>query len=227
MYRTLFTLWLLIPVAVIVWHVGSGRDYLAADFAGIHIRAAEKAEAEKRWSDASDAYTLAAAALSENSAAHRRRLEFARAIDDIKAGQLIEGQLLLGRLIDEMAEDEQSDQQLLVAIRHEYAKAGYHAAWLMRLENADEAVWKQQLGRAQAQFRLLAEGAVRRDENPGYRSGAFVQRESFAYKANLEAAIRLEQISSEELNEVVLPAECPDCKILDQLGANPSTVRDS
>ncbi|MEE3220018.1 MAG: hypothetical protein VX257_07135, partial [Planctomycetota bacterium] len=77
------------------------------------------------------------------------------------------------------------------------------------------------------QFRLLAEGAVRRDENPGYRSGVFVQRESFAYKANLEAAIRLEQISSEELNEVVLPAECPDCKILDQLGENPAAGRDS
>jgi hypothetical protein len=222
MYRTLFMLWLLIPVVVIAWHIGPGREHLAADRAGIFMRAAEKAESEKRWMDAVDAYAQAAAALPEDSAAQRRQLVFAQAVAGIKAGELIRGQSILEPLIEEMANDEQADEQLLAAVRHEYGKASYHAAWLMRRQGVDEALWKQQLSQAQQQFLLLAEEAKYGAQYPAQRE-PIARNDLFAYKANLEAAIRLEQIDEEELSETLLPTKCPDCDILEQLELSPAT----
>jgi hypothetical protein len=118
----------------------------------------------------------------------------AEAIATINSGELVVGQEQLQTLISEMEADDQADQDVLAAARHDFATSCYYAAWMMRLEGAEADEWMLEAETARQQFRLLAE-----DEGGPQQQVA---------AENLEATIRLEQMDLRTLMAMPLPKNC-------------------
>ena len=206
MKKPLFILWLLVPVGVIAWHYGPGQAQLRRDFAGDKLRAARAVAAAEDWGRAAALYGEAVKALPEDNVADRQRLQLAQATHRVRAGELIEGQEQLEELLSDLESREDRDPVLTASVRHELATAGYFTAWLMRLEGATVEEWKPEAERARQQYRLLAEQADA--TNAG---------QADAFKKNLEATIRLEQMDLSVLRSLPPPKNCPcNCKNLSQ-----------
>ena len=133
----------------------------------------------------------------------------------INAGEMIEGQEQLGKLLAKFeAGDEASpagaasaEQKatLVEQATDELARSSYYAAWIMRLEGAAPDEWKPEAERARQQYRLLAERAA--DGNAA---------DAGLFQRNLEATIRLEQMDLSTLLARPLPKKCCNCKNLSQ-----------
>jgi hypothetical protein len=204
MRRTFLAAWLLCPVVLVAWHFGPGTRHLARDRAGDRWQAARAAESAERWEQAAALYQSARDALPTDDP-DRDRLELAEARSRINAGQMIEGQEQLQKLLDKLEVDPQANPALVSQAAGELAESSYYAAWIMRLEGATAEEWKPEAERARQQFRLLAEQAESaRDPQAG------------SLKGNLEAAVRLEQMDLSTLLAKPLPKKCGNCKNLSQ-----------
>jgi hypothetical protein len=202
MRKTLLAVWLLCPIAVVAWHFGPGEKDLARDRAGDYLRAARAAEAAEQWSRAASLYASARDALPGGDAG-RDGLDLAQARNRIAAGEMIEGQEQLQKLLSKLETDPQPNRTLANQTAGELAASSYYAAWIMRLEGATPEEWKPEVERARQQFRLLAEQA----ENT---------RDAGLFQRNLEAAIRLEQMDLSTLLAKPLPKNCCNCRNLSQ-----------
>jgi len=204
MNRTLLAAWLLCPIAAIAWHFGPGEKHLARDRAGDYLRAARAADSAEQWSQAASLYESAREALPPGDPA-RDGLELTQARARISAGQMIEGQEQLQKLLAKLETDPQADPALVGQAAGELAESSYYAAWIMRLEGAAPEEWKPEAERARQQFRLLAERA---EDAQDTDAGPF--------QRNLEATIRLEQMDLSTLLAKPLPKKCCNCKSLSQ-----------
>lgn len=204
MKRAFLATWLLCPIALVAWHFGPGARHLARDRAGDGWRAARAAESAEHWEQAAALYQSARDLLPTDDP-DRDRLELAEARSRINAGQVIEGQEQLQKLIDKLEADPRANPALMNQAAAELADSSYYAAWIMRLEGATAEEWKPEAERARQQFRLLAEQA----ETAG-------NPQAGALKGNLEATIRLEQMDLSTLLAKPLPKKCGNCKNLSQ-----------
>jgi hypothetical protein len=197
--------WLFVPVAALAWHYGPGRSVLERDLAGDSLRLASHAGAADNWAAAADAYRAAGERLPDEDLHDRRRIALAEAVAQVRSGALIDGQEQMESLVSDLERDPAADARLLASARSELATTSYYAAWMMRLEGATPEEWKPEAERARQQFRLLAE-----------QQGAAPDAQQTAAK-NLEAVIRLEQMSLEDLLARPLPKNCcSNCKNLCQ-----------
>jgi len=204
MRRTFLVVWLLAPVAILGLHYGPGQRQLARDRASDPLRAAEAAAAAEQWEQAASLYRQALDTLPEADQRERNRLELAQAQARIYAGEMIEGQEQLTKLLQRLEDDFQGDAALKTSVTHELATASYYTAWLMRLEGATAEEWMPEAERARQQFRLLAEKTEADDG------------QADAFRKNLEATIRLEQMDLDALKARPLPKKCGNCKNLSQ-----------
>ena len=205
--KALLTAWILLPVAAIAWHFGPGQYHASRDTAGALLRQANAHAQAGGWQGASAAYTQAMHALPKDARSDRHWLALAQARARIKAGEMVEGQEQLETLIEDL-KGTPGQEALAIEARHELASASYYAAWLMRLEGATADEWKPEVERSRQHFRLLAEQAEASSDG--------AKPEANAFKRNLEAAIRLEQMDLSVLEAKPLPKECPSCKNLCQ-----------
>ena len=209
MKRTLLIFWLLLPIVVMIWHFGPGRYHLLADRAGVHIRAAEQAAAEKDWLVMAASYADAQKELSPVAVNQRYRLALAEAQARIHGGEMAAGQNQLKELLIELKDDAGVDQELKTNIRSAFATASYYSAWRMRVEGAAQEEWMLEADQARAQFRWLAEDAVHRATNDTNVHGTAAHRQSRIFAKNLEAAIKLQQIELADLSVRPWPINCP------------------
>jgi hypothetical protein len=148
--------------------------------------------------------------LPESDTHDRRRIALAEALAQVRGGARAEGQEQLESLVTDLENDPAADTQLLASVRSELATTSYYAAWMMRLEGATPDEWKPEAERARQQFRLLA-------EREAVSVGASATEAQIVSAKNLEAVIRLEQMSLEELMARPLPKNCcSNCKNLCQ-----------
>jgi hypothetical protein len=204
MKRSLLVVWILFPIGVAAWHFGAGETHLARDRADNCVRQAEAAESAQQWGSAARFYQSAREALPEDDPG-RDAIEMAEARTRINAGEMIEGQEQIERLLTKLEGDSQASRPLIDQATDELARSSYYAAWIMRLEGAAPDEWKPEAERARQQFRLLAERA---------ENGKSPDAELF--KRNLEATIRLEQMDMSALLAKPLPKKCCNCKSLSQ-----------
>jgi hypothetical protein len=101
------------------------------------------------------------------------------------------------------AQHDKADANLQREIRGSLGTAQYYVAWLMRLEGATTEEWILPVESARQNFRLLAENT---------KDTKLVKD----YAQNLEATIRLERMSLEELQVQPLPKCCSGCKNVSQ-----------
>jgi hypothetical protein len=203
--RVVVLAWLLAPIALLAMHFGPGLKMLARDRSGDFLRAADAAAAGEDWARAASEYGKAAEALPADDFEARNRIELSQASARIAAGEMIEGQEQLEKLLTRMEQEPETDLHLRTSVASELASANYYAAWIMRLEGATAEEWKAEAEQSRQQFRFLAEQAA-----------AAGDPDAEAFQRNLEAVIRLEQMDLSVLKAQPLPKKCCQCKNLSQ-----------
>ncbi|CAN5846467.1 hypothetical protein BH11PLA1_BH11PLA1_14380 [soil metagenome] len=202
MKRTLlWSLWALIPVAVLAYHFGPGQTLLARDSASTLLNKAMAAEQAEEWASAADLYAQARSALGEQNPQESARLALAEARARAYDGDLLAASQALEGLLQQQLEEKTANTEFIGEVRAELASTAYATAWAMRLEGAAEDEWMPEAEVARQQYRLLAESAVA-------RGGANADE----LKENLEAVIRFEDLDDSELQAMKMPKKCDKCK---------------
>lgn len=136
MRRTiLFTVWLLVPIALLAYHFGPGQARLGAERAAKKIAEARQLEAAEQWTDAAQAWAEALADTPAARTTQRLQIQLAQANARIYAGELPEAMDQMEKLLTE-AQTGKADAGVQREIRSSLASSRYYAAWLMRLEGA-------------------------------------------------------------------------------------------
>lgn len=194
MRTVLLVTWLLLPIGAWAYHEGPGQDRLALDAVDALLVDAHQAALDGSWNTAVRGYEDALAKLpkDQEAVAQRLRLELNKA--RMQAKGLGTAREELETLVEELADDKQSDPQLLGEARQALARAQFFTTWLMRLEGVPREEWVPEIEAARQNWRLLAEQA-----------GGTAQQAQ--HTKDLEAAIKLERIEIEELQGLPLPSE--------------------
>lgn len=210
--RRLFLLaWLLIPVGAGAYHFGPGQDRMRDDDVAALVskgrRSAEVARAlaakegddaaRGDWTDAEAAFTEALKQLPAERKDEARALRVERAKAREFTGQLFEARAELEQVVDELGADPKSDPRLLADARNALANAQYYSTWLLRLEGAPREEWGPQIEASRQNYKLLASQAAEKQD---------VEVAKLAEK-DLEAAIRLERMSLDDLQGLPLPSQ--------------------
>ena len=191
--KVFWTLWALCPVALVAIHMGVGRPLREQDRAAKMLQAARQAETQEDWAVAAEKYAGASGLLGSLPQEERDAVELAWAKARMMAGEYVEGQEQLDRLLDSvLARPKTSPQDPFVrTLRSEVASAAHYASWAMRLEGAAEEDWLPESEIARQQYRLLTE----------------TQTDEDAAK-NLETVIRFQRMTIEELRAQGMPKKC-------------------
>ncbi|HVU64291.1 MAG TPA: hypothetical protein VHC70_09965 [Phycisphaerales bacterium] len=206
--RFLWAAWAIVPVAAFALHMGMGKNLLARDRAGSHLKAALAAEEAEDYATAAEEYAAAKNALPELAVAERARLAVAEARARVYTDGLVEAGDQLQSLIEQlstpalrgdMTEDEA--RTLTTKARDALGTAAYFTAWQMRLEGAAPDEWKPETELARQQFRLLAETAAASGDKELADSAT----------KNDEQVIRLERMDLSELQGLPFPKKCCKC----------------
>lgn len=180
--KYLVLVWLLIPVGLLSYHYGPGREALAWQEAAAIRAQAKAAEAAGHWELAAKTYGQAVGAvpsspvpssagpsshtLSSDVAAHVDPGEAALARDQLRLAQL-RTQFQLGDLAQSLADLDQFvkhvesahglDSPVTFDARDLLGRVHYHAMVALRLESAEKEVWMRHWELARQNFRFLAE----------------------------------------------------------------------
>jgi hypothetical protein len=201
MRRWLLLLWMLLPLPAIVWHFGSGQQWLARDRAHTLLSKAQTAESRLAWSEAETFYREATSHLGPSGANSedkplKTRLDMAMARVRYRQGGAVDSIDRMDRVLADpdfpkLPEDLQREARELAGRIH------YYAAWVLRLEGAQRELWMEEAEFARQNFRMLAETSL----------AASRTNYSLIQQTNLESAIRLERMSLTELMARPLPEE--------------------
>lgn len=241
--RTVIAAWLLLPVAVLAYHVGAGDPHIARDEAGILLREADELIAAKKHLDAASKISQARAMLPDVDAMRRQELRISEAKLRIEGGEIVEAQSMLTSMLLE-AESATStagntsgqgipatgaaastssatststpipaagpsrspaknsapgfSPSMVNDIREQLARSSYFVAWAMRSEGASEEDWRPESDIARQQYRHLAEVVKGEREDD--------------YKMDLEAVVRFQRMTNDELSQCNKPGACKNGK---------------
>lgn len=209
--KILFAVWLLVPVALLAYHYGPGQLRLAQDRAALKIAEAKALEAKEDWAAAYRVWGEALAGTPAGQNATRFQIRLSQARARAQMGGIPEAMEDMSSLLDE-AVQAKADAALQNEIRGSLASSQYYVAWLMRLEGAPGEEWMPPSESARQNFRLLAENT----------RGATMAED---YEKNLEAVIRLQRMSLDELQGQPLPKNCSGCKNASQKCRNQSASK--
>jgi hypothetical protein len=206
--KILLAVWLLLPVALLAYHYGPGQARLAQDRAALKISEAKAFEAKEDWASAYRVWgeALAGTPADQKEAQFQIRLSQSRA--RVQMGGIPEAMEDMSTLLDEVVAAN-GKKTLQEEIRGSLASSQYYVAWLMRLEGAEGEEWMPRAESARQNFRLLAENTK------GTEIAA-------SYEKNLEAVIRLQRMSLEDLQGQPMPKNCSGCKNASQKGRGQS-----
>jgi len=194
--------WMLVPLAMLAWHLGPGVDGRARDRAAVEVARAEAALAADDAEEAVEAYSAALAALPAADLATARRLRIERGKARIAASQLAPASQELGALVDELEADPSADPALVDDARAVLATSDFYVAWLKRLEGYGRDDWEPHTESARQTWRRLTEQAESRGDTTAVA----------AHERDLEAVVRLARMEPDELQGLPIPKECSKCK---------------
>lgn len=163
MKRWLILSWLLIPVALVSYHFGPGQSALAYRQAQTHLAEARTLERRGHFEEAIAEYeqTLAALPVSDEAATDselaRDQLRLAQIRARFQLGRLAETIDSLNVLVSEIEQRHGDRSPLMFDARDFLGRVHFQAMIALRLESAEEAVWKRHWELARQNFRFLAE----------------------------------------------------------------------
>ncbi|MEQ8789379.1 MAG: hypothetical protein RIC55_24005 [Pirellulaceae bacterium] len=168
MRKWLILLWLLAPVALLSYHFGPGQDALALKQAERFLTEARRLETEGQFEAAIEQYTesLAALPIEEPSldapqasqlAVARDKLQLARIRGGFELGRLAETIDSLNLLVADVERRHGRHSPLAYEVRDFLGRVHFRAMAALRLESAEEDVWRRHWELARQNFRYLAE----------------------------------------------------------------------
>lgn len=191
---------LILPIVVLAFHYGPGREGRARDLAAATLEKARAAERAEQWTAAVDTYQEALNALPKDDVAAQWKIRLAKANARVFTGQLPEAMQDMQSLLADV-QKANGDKALVADVRQSLATAQYYAGWLMRLEGASREEWTVEVDQSRQNFRLLAEEARNADSS-----------RVDEHEKNLESVIRLARMDLAELQGLPLPKQCQGCK---------------
>lgn len=198
MRRWMLLLWILVPLPVLVWHYGSGQQWLARDRAHTLLKSAQQAEQARSWAEAEALYKEASDLIKGQGreASLKVQLDVALARTRYRQGGAVDSIDLIDRVISDKNFPSQPESIQREA-RELAGRIHYYAAWVLRLEGAQRDLWMEEAELSRQNFRMLAE-QTRAAGQTNY---------SFLQQTNLETAVRLQRMSLVELMGRPLPEE--------------------
>lgn len=163
MKKWLFLVWLLLPVVLVSYHFGPGQTALAYRQAQTHLTEARVLEQSGHYEEAIDAYQAALATLpaldaeDASSNVQRDQLRLAQVRLRFQLGRLAETLDSLNVLVDEVERQHEDRSPLANDVRDLLGRVHFQAMVALRLESAEEAVWKRHWELSRQNFRVLAE----------------------------------------------------------------------
>jgi hypothetical protein len=205
MQKLALSLWCLLPLGGLAYHLGPGQELVEVDAAAAAAaegRAHARAAAELTGPDAPSEWALAVAAferaldlLPPGNEAARRALVLERARARMLCSELPRANAELAALVEELAGDPTADAELVRAAQRAWASSEYYMTWLQRLEGVPREDWEPRIEGARQTYKQLAlDPAASADE----RRGA---------SEDLESAIRLARMDLGELQGLPLPSQ--------------------
>jgi len=196
--RTLLLVgWLMVPVAVGIWHYGPGQERVQLDEVALFLAQAERSAAAGDWENAAAKYDEALRRLPAHRVAESRRMRLARARAQMLAKQLPAANVELETLVEELKDDAKADPNLVAEARTALANSQYYMTWLMRLEGQPAEIWETEIEGARQNYRLLAEQAAARGDTAALQKS----------QEDLESSIRLARLDLSELQGLPLPSQ--------------------
>ncbi len=195
------TLWCLIPVGLLAYHYGPGREQMTLDAtASVLGQAAAKADAgDLKAAIAGYEESLAKLPKDRVDEARRIRLELAKVRMD--AAELPKAREELAALADELAQDPNAHAKLLDETLATLASARFYMTYLMKLEGLPDSEWEPEIEAARQEQKLLVQRAT--------EAGDTVAAQKHA--EDLESSIRLARMEPEDLYGKEIPKQCSGC----------------
>lgn len=156
-------IWLLVPVALLSYHFGPGQEALAWREAQTHLAEARQLEHDGRWEQAVTAYQQTLGALpahpqpAKDEAQARDQLRLSQIRARFQLGYLAESIAELRLLAEDVERTHGADSPLTFDVRDLLGRVHFQAMVALRLESAEEEVWKRHWELSRQNFRYLAE----------------------------------------------------------------------
>lgn len=196
--RVLFVAgWLLVPVAVGIWHYGPGQEHVQLDGAAELLAHADQCVAAKDWAEAVRQYDEALRLLPADKIGEQRRIRLEKCKAQMLCSQLPAAHAELKTLVEELQGDGGAPADLLSEARSALAQAQYYMTWLMRLEGQPREVWEPEIEASRQTYRLLVEQTESRGEEAAVKKN----------REDLESAVRLARMDLSELQGLPLPSQ--------------------
>lgn len=166
--KWLVLLWLLVPVGLLSYHFGPGKQALAWQEAAAIRERAKAAEAVGHWDQAVAEYgqALGAVPSSDTALVEIDASDAALARDQLRLAQ-IRSAFQLGNLVETLTDLEQFvkhvetthglDSPVVFDTRDLLGRVHYQAMVALRLESAEKQVWMKHWELSRQNFRFLAE----------------------------------------------------------------------
>jgi hypothetical protein len=194
----ILTLWCLVPVGLLAYHYGPGRELVTLDATALTLSEAQAKAGAEDWKAAIAAYEQSLAQLPKDriDEARRIRLELAKA--RMESDELPKAREELAALADELAQDPQAHAGLRDEALATLATSRYYMTYLMKLEGLPDTEWEPEIEAARQERKLL----VQRATEAGDSAAAALHAD------DLESAIRLARMEPEELYGKAIPKQC-------------------
>jgi tetratricopeptide (TPR) repeat protein len=204
MKKIFLAVWVLIPLAGVIYHLSAGERHRKMDVTGDHMQSAQSLLQKSEWTGAVGELEKALEELPDDADAVRRELRLELALAKMNDGGLPEAHEELKKLLDELNRSEADstvDQSFEERVRESLASAQYYMTWLMRLEGLPREEWEPEIESSRQNYRLLAERAQLAGD----------RHEEVSQLENLEASIRLARLELTDLQGLPIPKPCKCC----------------
>ena len=161
--KWLILVWLLIPVGLLSYHFGPGRQALAWQEAAALRSQAPAAETEGHWEQAAASYgqALGAVPTSEvdrsDATLARDQLRLAQIRSTFQLGDLAQTLADLEQFVKQVEATHGLDSPVAYDARDLLGRVHYQAMIALRLESAEKEVWMRHWELSRQNFRFLAE----------------------------------------------------------------------
>lgn len=197
MRKFALALWLMLPILAGAYHYGPGQERMKLDECTTLLKQADELVSQQQWKDAVSAYEAALAILPKGHDDVRQSVRLERAKAMMFCSELPAANSELLMLVDELQQNEASDQTVLQEARAALANSQYYKTWLMRLEGLPRSEWEPEIDAARQTYKMLAADSV----DCGDAQNAKRHQE------DLESVIKLARMDLSDLQGLPLPSQ--------------------
>ena len=197
----ILTLWCLVPLGLLAFHYGPGREQMTLDATASTLEQAKAKAGSEDWKAAIAAYEQSLAQLPKDRVEEARRIRLELAKARMESDELPKAREELAALAEELAQDPKAHAGLRDETLATLATSRFYMTYLMKLEGLPDSEWEPEIEAARQERKLLVQRATESGDEKGAAKHA----------DDLESAIRLARMEPEELYGKAIPKQC-NCK---------------